>query len=443
MSSTIIAPASGTNRSGVIVIRVSGNNSRKLTKILTNNKVPKSRFASLRKIYDKNGDLIDNALVIFFEGPNSFTGEDVVEFHIHGGPSVLSATINSALETGLVEFAKAGEFTKRAFHNGKLDLTQSEGLADLIDAETEAQRKQAIRQMSGGLSELANKWRLEIIECMAEAEAYLDFPDEDLPSGLSNNVKNRIINLINSLNKQIENSKISQKIRDGLQFVIIGAPNVGKSSILNAIAGRDVAIVSSIAGTTRDIVEISIVINGYLVSISDTAGLRETNDIIEQEGVKRALLRSQDADINIGVINEALDFETIKPYLRENDILIWNKSDIFEKRINSIKFDFKIDELELNVKNNENIELLINLISNKIFELNNNTEAGSLTRLRHFDAVKRAIIYLENSLQIEDDVPEIACENLRMAIRALAEIVGIIDLEEIYDKIFSSFCIGK
>lgn len=443
MSSTIIAPASGTNRAGVIVIRVSGNNSRKLIEIITKKAVPKARNAVLRKLFDSQDNLIDNALVIFFEGPNSFTGEDIVEFHIHGGPSVLSAFIKTALETKLVEFAKAGEFTKRAFHNGKLDLTQSEGLADLIDAETEAQRKQAIKQMSGSLKVLAQNWRSEVIDCMAEAEAYLDFPDEDLPSGLSDNVRARINNLIITLKNQIDSSRISQKIRDGIQFVIIGAPNVGKSSILNAIAGRDVAIVSSIAGTTRDIVEISIIVNGYLVSICDTAGLRETNDIIEKEGVKRALERSNNADAIIGVANDLNEYELLKHHLKDGDLFIWNKADILEKRLNSVVFEKELIEIELSSSNKNQIEKLIEIIAKKTNELGNVFEAGSLTRLRHFEAVQKAINYLEAALLIDDENPELACENLRMAMRSLSEIVGIIDLDEIYDRIFSSFCIGK
>lgn len=443
MASTIIAPASGTSRAGIIVIRISGQNAIPLIEAISNKPAPDARIATLRKIYDLDGSLIDNALILLFKSPNSFTGEDVVEIHIHGGPSVLSACLNACLKTGLVEFAKPGEFTKRAFHNNKLDLTQCEGLADLIDAETEAQRKQAIKQMEGGLKEISNQWRSEIIDCMAEAEAYLDFPDEDLPSGLSINAKKKIESLIQSLQAQILLSKSAQLVRDGTQFVIIGAPNVGKSSILNAIAGRDAAIVSSIAGTTRDIVEISLIIKGNLVSIADTAGLRETIDIIEIEGVKRALERSKKADIIIGVATDKENLDLILPHLRNSDILLWNKSDIYEERTLKFKHDIDLVEIDISTKNIDSVVKLLKIIGDKVEIISNQSDNGVLTRLRHIDAVEKTVNYLQNSLACFDDTPEIICENLRMASRSLSELVGVVDLDEVYDRIFSSFCIGK
>ncbi|MBN8649062.1 MAG: tRNA uridine-5-carboxymethylaminomethyl(34) synthesis GTPase MnmE [Caulobacterales bacterium] len=441
---SIIAPASGTAKSGVIVIRVSGDNSKKLIEILCKKPCPKPRYASLRQIFDNDGNIIDNALVLFFEGPNSFTGEDIAEFHIHGGPSVLTAFMSAALKTNLVELAKPGEFSKRAFRNGKMDLTQAEGLADLIDAETEAQRKQAMRQMRGDLKNQAHMWRDEIVDCLAEAEAYIDFPDEDLPSGLSHTNRNRILKLSNSLKLHLEKSKSAQKIRDGLTIIIIGAPNVGKSSFLNAICGREAAIVSSIAGTTRDIVEVSFVLRNNLVSIADTAGLREANDIIEQEGIKRALEKSQEADLIFGLASNKKEAEFIKTHLNDGDYLIWSKSDTRDdKLIGTIELKNTIAEVEISSKNPDDISLIEDIIIKKCIATSETLEIAPLTRIRHYNAIERTIAHLDNALLIDDENPEIACEELRMAARALGEFVGIVGIEDIYDRIFSSFCIGK
>ncbi len=441
---SIIAPASGTAKSGVIVIRVSGNNSKQLIESLSRKPCPKARYASLRQIYDKDDNVIDNALIIFFEGPNSFTGEDIAEFHIHGGPSVLAAFMSTALNTQLVEFAKPGEFSKRAFRNGKMDLTQAEGLADLIDAETEAQRKQAMRQMRGDLKNQAQLWRMEIIDCLAEAEAYIDFPDEDLPSGLSHTNRKRISELSNSLKIHLEKSKSAQKIRDGLSIIIIGAPNVGKSSLLNAICGRDAAIVSSIAGTTRDIVEVSFILKNNLVSIADTAGLREANDIIEQEGIKRALLKAQDADLIFGLASNIEEASFIKNHLNNGDYLIWSKSDERSNSlIGSIEIDNSINEIEISTKDKNDILIIENVIIEKCVTTSESLEVAPLTRIRHYDAIDRTVKHLDNALLIDDENPEIACEELRMAARNLGEFVGIVGIEDIYDRIFSSFCIGK
>ncbi|MBN8648501.1 MAG: tRNA uridine-5-carboxymethylaminomethyl(34) synthesis GTPase MnmE [Caulobacterales bacterium] len=441
---SIIAPASGTAKSGVIVIRVSGNNSKKLIETLSAKACPKPRFASLRQIFDNDGNIIDNALVLFFEGPNSFTGEDVAEFHIHGGPSVLAAFMSAALKTNFVELAKPGEFSKRAFRNGKMDLTQAEGLADLIDAETEAQRKQAIRQMRGDLKNQAHIWRNEIVDCLAEAEAYIDFPDEDLPSGLSNTNRNRISKLSTSLKQHLDRSKSAQKIRDGLNIIIIGAPNVGKSSFLNAICGREAAIVSSIAGTTRDIVEVSFILKNNLISLADTAGLREANDIIEQEGIKRALEKAKDADLIFGLASNKEEAEFIKPHLNDGDYLIWSKSDARDsKLIGSIELKDTISEIEISSQNPDDIYTIEEIIIQKCVTTSENLEIAPLTRIRHYNAIERTISHLDNALMIDDDNPEIACEELRMSARALGEFVGIVGIEDIYDRIFSSFCIGK
>jgi tRNA modification GTPase len=442
--STIIAPASGTQRAGVIVVRVSGPKSKNLIEIICRKNAPKARLASFRTLFGLDGDIIDQALVLYFPAPNSFTGEDVVEFQIHGGPTVLAALIDNCLKSGLVEYAKPGEFSKRAFINGKLDLTQAEGLADLIDAETEGQRKQAMRQMQGDLGNLVIQWREEIMDCLAEAEAYIDFPDEDLPSGLSIGNKIKITELRHSLYEHFQDSKNAKRIRDGVNIVIIGSPNVGKSSLLNVLCGKDAAIVSSIAGTTRDIVEVSFVLNGQLISLYDTAGLREASDIIEQEGIKRAIKKSENADLILGLCNSLEDAEILLPHLRHGDYLIDSKSDNireFEKTA-ALAQEMGLKYHTLSSKTGEGIEVLLNII--KEFCANeNNFDTAPLSRIRQIDSVEKTIKHLDNCLAISDNIPEIACEELRLAVRSLGELIGVVSVDNIYDRIFSSFCIGK
>lgn len=437
---TIIAPASATLRSGVIVIRVSGPNSEGLLKFLTKQKMPQPRLASVRKIYNKNNEVIDESLVVLFKAPNSFTGEDVVEFHIHGGMAILTSFMSEALNSGLVVMANAGEFTRQAFENGRMDLSEAEGLIDLIDAETENQRKQAMRQMQGELGSLAKEWRNEIVGALSEAEAYIDFPDEDLPSGLSASSRQKIISLIDSLKNHLNSSQNAQRVRDGFKIAIIGAPNAGKSSLLNKIAKRDAAIVSSIAGTTRDIVEISMNLGGQLVFIADTAGIRETEDEIEGEGVKRAIIHAEDADLRIALATDETSLSELLPILKTGDLVVWSKSDVLGLR-NAQHIDF--EQINISNKNNENIEELENLIISKVNAGIASIIDAPLTRQRHKIAVSDAIISLENALNAPDEAPELACEDLRMAARALGEITGIVAVDDILDRIFSSFCIGK
>lgn len=441
MKDTIIALASGAGRAGVAIIRISGPNSTQILELITERSVPKPRYASMRSLYDNAGQVIDKALVLYFNAPNSFTGEDIIELHIHGGRAILSSVLSICLNTKLCRFALAGEFSRQAFYNGKMDLTEAEGLADFIEAETEAQRKQALKQMEGELGKLARIWREDLIDCMAQAEAYIDFPDEDLPTGLDDSARRRILVLKDSLQNHLHNSSKAQKVRDGFKIVLIGAPNAGKSTLLNALAKREVAIVSSLAGTTRDIVEISFTLNGNLIWIADTAGLRETNDEIEKEGVRRALERSQTSDLRLGLASVLDEAKEVLKHLEPEDILIWTKSD----QITHIEApDCNVSkQIFISAKSGDGIDILENIISERAAISIELMESAPLTRERHKEAVSNAIFYLDRALVDETAPPELVCEDLRMAARELASITGEVGLEDVLDRVFSSFCIGK
>ncbi len=441
MSNTIIALASGSGRAGVSIIRISGKNAPEICKTLTGI-IPKPRYASLRNLYSASKDILDKALILYFAAPHSFTGEDVIEFHCHGGRAIVKSVIETCIKTGLCEMAKPGEFTRKAFDNGIMDLSSAEGLADLIDAETESQRKQALRQMQGELAKLATSWREEIILCLSESEAYIDFPDEDLPNGLSESAYKRVLRLTESLKQHLKRSNSAIRVRDGFKIAIIGPPNAGKSSLLNAIAGKEAAIVSSIAGTTRDIVEISLIIDGHLISIADTAGLRETEDLIEKEGVRRAIERAETADLRIGLIENPKDLDAVLPLLTKRDIICFSKSDLTKNKKPEIDLS-KFEVLNISTISMLGIDTLESIIKSRAAIDSEDLEDAPLTRLRHRIAVEKAIESLENILNNKDLENELVCEDLRIAARSLGEIIGIVDVEDILDKIFSSFCIGK
>lgn len=450
MSSTIIAPASGSVRAGVIVIRASGPNAGSLIEKLTCKPIPNARKAVLREVLDCQGEIIDKALVLFFPAPNSFTGEDVAEFHIHGSRAVLSAFIEAALATSMCVMAAPGGFTRRAFENSKMDLSAAEGLADLIDAETEAQRKQALRQMRGELGQLAHMWRGKLIDTIAHLEAYIDFPDEDLPDGLREKSYRLVIELIESIKEHIKKSEYAKRVRDGFNVVIIGAPNAGKSSLLNKIARKDAAIVSSIAGTTRDIIEVSLVIAGQLFWFCDTAGLREASDEIEVEGIERARKRASSADLRIGLVTKGEELGEILPFLSKGDILALSKTDLddgensgFWDELAGIGIKRGLMTMRVSATTGAGIDLLeTHLGELSSFEADI-LEAPPITRARHEEALKFAILALENAAEQSDAPAELLVEDLRLAARHLGAISGIIGVEDVLDRIFSSFCIGK
>jgi tRNA modification GTPase len=433
---TIVAPASGAGPAGVAVIRVSGPLAGQIGAKLCGD-VPNPRLATLRLLKDAAGDVIDKALALWFPGPASFTGEDVFEFHVHGGRAVVAAVIEACLNFEGVTLAKPGEFTRRAFENGKMDLSAAEGLGDLIEAETAAQRRQALRQMEGALAVEVDRWREQVIDALADAEGDIDFPDEDLPPGLSTRARQRIETLRDLLSENLVSSQRALRVRDGYRVTILGAPNAGKSSLINVLAGREAAIVSPIAGTTRDIIDVRLVLSGAVVWISDTAGLRSTTDAIESLGVDRARSHSQSADLRLGMIACEADRAAIAPLMLPLDLWVFAKSDIVDwKTVDpdalclSSKTGLGIDRLEAAIAARAQLDLT-------------SADSAPLTRLRHREAVQTAIAAMNRALEAQGQSPELIAEDLRLAARALGEIIGRVDMDDVLDRLFSTFCIGK
>ena len=371
--------------------------------------------------------------MLWFPAPKSFTGEDVAELHLHGGPAVIEAALAACLAVSGVRLARPGEFTRRAFENGKLDLTEAEGLADLIDAETEGQRLQALRQMEGALGQLYEGWRTRLIEAMALLEAAIDFPDEDLPDDLANRVGPLIASLQAELDAHLAEGWRGERVRDGFRIAILGPPNAGKSSLLNALARREAAIVSDIPGTTRDVVEVRLVLGGFPVWLADTAGLREAADQIEAEGVRRALERAEQADLRLGLVEASADPDpALLATLRPDDILIRSKADLGAG-----------DGLEISAKTGAGISALEALLTERVQAVLNAQEIPALTRARHRRLLMDAALALAGAQCSLIAGPEYTAEDLRRAADALGRITGRIDVEDLLDSVFSSFCIGK
>lgn len=427
---TIYALATALGKSGVAVIRLSGPLALNATAKVAGS-LPKHRVAGLRALRNSEGDMLDQALVITFDNGHSFTGEYVAELHLHGG----IATINAVLETlGNMEelrLAEPGEFTRRALDNGCLDLAQIEGLSDLIEAETEAQRRQAVKVLSGALGDKAEKWRIDLIRAAALLEATIDFVDEDVPVDVTPEVNALLSGVIAELYDEESGINVSERIRLGFEVAIVGAPNVGKSTLLNRLAGREAAITSEIAGTTRDVIEVRMDLNGLPVTILDTAGLRQTDDTIENLGIERAITRVTESDIRVFLHDsETLDLP-IHP--ADDDIVVRSKGDIY-----------KGDHFSISALTGIGIDKLVSRISDVLAIKAQG--AGTATRERHRIAIKKAIAALE-AAKVELDYgverAELAAEELHTAIRALDSLVGRVDVEHILDEIFSSFCLGK
>lgn len=437
-SDTIFALASGRGRSGVAVVRLSGPGATASLAALTVKKLPESHRAVVRDIVtaDKK-TVIDQSLVILFAAPNSFTGEDVVELHLHGGPAVLRALFDQLASLTGLRPADPGEYTRRAFENGKLDLTEAEGLGDLVNAETEAQRQQALRQMQGALGALYEGWRNELIGSLAHLEADIDFPDEDLPGGVAEAIAPRISELKAQMQAHLADGHRGEKIRDGLDVVIIGAPNVGKSSLLNILARRDAAIVSEQAGTTRDIVEVHLDLAGYPVTIADTAGLRDAGDVIEREGVRRARARAELADIRILMTTAdnpliPADFADLR---RPQDFHVINKTDLAGAG------EVLSGSLPLSLKTEAGLDALLSALQDDVVSRLDVSGAPALTQLRHRLALEKCVAALQRFLRAAE--AELAAEDVRLAVRALGRITGRVDVEDILDVVFGDFCIGK
>ena len=454
---TIYALSSGPGISGIAVIRISGAQTSNVIKLLTGKDVPKPRVATLRKINKINtSELIDEGLILWFPGPESYTGEDMAEIHVHGSKAVVDALHSSLSDIENCRLAEPGEFTKLAFQNGKINLLKAESIADLISSETEIQRQQAIKIMNGKSADQFNFLREKLLKILSNVEAKIDFPDEDLPNNILDEIKNSSDEVINKIKKILNDQKVGERIREGFKIAIVGPTNAGKSSLMNYLSNRDVAIVSEIAGTTRDVIETHLNINGYPVIISDTAGIRDSKDEIEKKGIKLALQKAEESDLKIVVLHpENLDF---KPFLEdsnsENTIVVLNKSDIKLGKPPGIGNYFRFNHLGKNlkdiniihtsIKEEENLVDLINAIKEKLKNKFISSDDIFITRERHRQHLQQCLDHLNNFNQkkeIEDY--DKAAEDLRLATRHLGIIVGKVDVEEILGSIFNDFCIGK
>ena len=442
---TIYALSTGPGVSGVAIIRVSGVEASTVIKSLTGKEIPRPRVATLRKINTINTSrLIDEGIIIWFPGPESYTGEDMAEIQIHGGKAVIEAIHNSISKVKNCRLAEPGEFTKLAFQNGKINLLKAESIADLISAETEIQRQQAIKIMTGKSADKFNFLREKLLKTLSHVEAKIDFPDEDLPEDILKEIKKSSNDVLKSIEKILDDQKVGERIREGFKIAILGPTNAGKSSLLNHLSNRDVAIVSEIAGTTRDVIETHLNIDGYPVIVSDTAGIRESKNEIEKKGIKLSLNRAEEADLKLVVVDaKNFDFtDVLKGLLKENAILVINKSDLLEGDINlEIK---KLNHVLISIKENLNIDELISKIKNNLKNKFITSDDILITRERHRQNLEQCLSYLKNfekKNQAEDF--DKAAEDLRLATRHLGMIVGKVDVEEILGSIFNDFCIGK
>lgn len=444
MSETIFALASGMGRAGVAVIRVSGDESWLSLKALSGADDFVPRMGRLVTLRDPDSrETLDNALVLPFKSPASYTGEDVVEYHLHGGRAVIESALAALSKQKNHRMAEPGEFTRRAFENGKMDLTAAEAVADLIDAETQSQKIQALSQMEGALFDLYEGWAEQLKKTLAHLEADIEFPDEDLPEGVAPEVIKNLEGLIGEIVDHLNDNRRGERMRDGIQVAVLGAPNAGKSSLVNALARRDVAIISEIAGTTRDVIETHLDIGGFPVVLADTAGLRpdqvgrEGQDSIESEGIKRALKRAEEADITL-LLFDATSGDPDPHSLNlidERAILVMNKMDADGAQV------YVESALPVSVQSGTGLQDLLERIEEKIKDMVGAREAPSLTRQRHRRHVEETRETLERGLKA--DLPELLAEDVRLAVRALGKITGRVDVEDLLDVIFKDFCIGK
>lgn len=442
-SDTICALASAAGRAGIAVIRISGPNTSGVIGRFTGIEAPVPREARLSELRDPaDGALLDRGIVLWFPAPRSFTGEDVAELHIHGGRASVGAVLGALANEPGLRLAEPGEFTRRSFENGKLDLTEAEGLADLVDAETEAQRRQALNQLGGELGRLYEGWREALVASLAHLEAGIDFADEDLPEGVLEGARVSVSTLLQDMRAHLADNRRGERLRDGVEIAILGAPNVGKSSLLNALARRDVAIVSSRAGTTRDVIEVHLDLGGYPVTLADTAGLREVDDEIEEEGVRRSRARAEAADLKIIMFDvcSQTDPEPESLALLDDEALpVLNKIDL--RPSEPVEFWDGFVPVPISVATGEGISELLASLEARVAGLLEISPAPALTRTRHRTALIECAEALARSL--EADAPELTVEDLRLAARALGRITGRVDVEDILDVIFSDFCIGK
>ncbi|MDA0651685.1 MAG: tRNA uridine-5-carboxymethylaminomethyl(34) synthesis GTPase MnmE [Proteobacteria bacterium] len=443
VNDTIFAPATASGKAGIAVIRVSGPRAADALRHLTGMTNPAPRHACRCRLVDpEDGSGLDDGLTLWFPAPASFTGEDVVEFHLHGGRATVRAVCGALSRMAETRLAEPGEFTRRAFDNGKLDLTEIEGLADLIAAETEAQRKQALRQLGGALGAMLEDWRQKLLRTLALIEAEIDFPEEGLPAHLETEIKHNILGLRKKIGAYLDDKRRGELVRDGVFIAILGAPNVGKSSLLNALVRRDVAIVTETAGTTRDVLEVNFDLDGFAVTIADTAGLRETGDHIEREGVRRALKQADEADLRL-VVFDASQSEHDPgslALLDGNSMPVLNKIDTVKNRELPTKMGgFPV--IPVSAKQASNMGALVDAVTRRVAELMEGRGSAPLTRTRHREALSECHGALRRAETA--GAAELVAEDVRLAARSLGRITGRVDVEDVLDVIFREFCIGK
>ncbi|MBQ9090180.1 MAG: tRNA uridine-5-carboxymethylaminomethyl(34) synthesis GTPase MnmE [Alphaproteobacteria bacterium] len=437
LTDTIYALSSGAGKGGVAVIRVSGSNVREICLQMVGLDNPKPRYAYFKPLKGIDGHIIDHALILFFEGPHSFTGEDVVEFQVHGGTGVVSAVFEALSSFTQTRPAERGEFSRRAVVYGKMDLTEAEGLMDLIDAQTEQQRKQALTQMEGKLGSLYENWRKMLIRNMAYLEAFIDFPEEDIPPEKLSLIDEQTKNLIHEIEQHLDDKSKGQRLRNGFQIALVGVPNVGKSSLMNALTNKDIAIVSCIAGTTRDVVEAHLDVAGFPVILADTAGLREQVGEIESEGIRRAVRKAEESDLILYV-------QDLAHYPHVNHLptalkhiptyTIWNKCDMYS--------DIQVsDGFLISAKTGFGISQLWEKITDYLKSEFSPDDTGTITRERYRTALNMCLDNLQHALNAVE--LELKAEDLRLAARSLGRITGRIETDELLDVIFRDFCIGK
>jgi tRNA modification GTPase len=439
----IFALSSGRGPSGIAIIRLSGKDAIKITELITKKKKINNKEINHCKFYDPSNDsLVDEGLLLLFTSPNSFTGDNLAEFHVHGSNAVIVKFLKVLSEQSNCRLAEPGEFTKIAFQNNKIDLLEAESIGDLIHSETELQRQQAIKLVQGNASNHYNNLREKLVKSLAYIEAKIDFAEDDLPEKVLKEVHKSIKDIHNDIQKILEDNKIGEKIRDGFKVSIIGEVNAGKSSLLNLLSKREVAIVSEEEGTTRDVIETFLNIDGYPVILADTAGIREAKNEVEKKGISLALGKLKEADLNIIVIDNSSKAinNKIKDLINEDSIVLLNKSDIKDNQDH--KFD--ADTILVSVKNNKNIDILIKKLKEKLSKKFTSNNSALITRERHRVKLNDCLKEIDKFLGKDQNKDiELAAEDLRMATRHLGSIVGKVDVEEILGSIFKDFCIGK
>lgn len=444
MTETIFALASAAGRAGVAVVRISGPGARTALADLSGVLPPPRRATHVRIRSPRSGETIDDAIALFFAAPVSFTGEDVAELQLHGSRAVLAAVFAELGARPGFRMAEPGEFTRRAFLNGKLDLTEAEAIADLVAAETAAQMRQALRQLRGEFGQLCEAWRTRLIGAQARLEAEIDFPDEELPPELWAAARQEMRTLRDEIAARLADNRRGERLRNGVSIAILGPPNSGKSSLMNSLARRDVAITSSIAGTTRDVIEVALDLGGYPVVLADTAGLRVTKDEIEEEGVRRARARAQAADLRLIVLDvtKPEEVEIVRPLIDRNTIVVANKMDLLFGAGKNFAGRFgALPVLPVSVVTGEGIGALVGQLSQIVAEVLGPGDMALVTRERHRQALEACVAALDRFAGA--GLPELAAEELRAAARSLGRITGRVDVEDMLDALFSEFCIGK